>query len=129
MPNPKQIRKRWLTIRMSDEEYKRLNNLVKHTTSQARSDYCRRVILKKPVTVKYRNASLDDFLSDMLALKKELNAIGNNFNQSVHKLHSLDKVSEIQTWAVKNEEDKRIFFEKIDMIFERMNQLYKLWSQ
>ncbi|HTS43267.1 MAG TPA: hypothetical protein VMH01_02650, partial [Puia sp.] len=74
-------------------------------------------------------ASLDDFLSDMLALKKELNAIGNNFNQSVHKLHSLDKVSEIQTWAVKNEEDKRIFFEKIDMIFERMNQLYKLWSQ
>jgi hypothetical protein len=41
----------------------------------------RDVSMQKPVMVKYRNQSEDDFLSQMLELKKEFNAIGNNFNQ------------------------------------------------
>ena len=49
--------------------------------------------------------AVDDFLADMLALKKELNAVGNNFNQSVHKLHMLDHLPEFRAWAMKNEQD------------------------
>ncbi len=48
----------------------------------------REVVLQKPVLINFRNQSADDFLKDMLGLKKELNAIGNNFNQAVHKLHN-----------------------------------------
>lgn len=54
------------------------------------------VLLKKPVTINYRNQSADEILSAMRQLKKELNDVGNNFNQAVHKLHTLDTVPEIK---------------------------------
>jgi hypothetical protein len=92
------------------------------------SDYIRRVLLKKPVVVKYRNQSADEFLSEMILLKKELNAIGNNFNQSVKKLHTLDDVPEFKSWIIQNETSKQILFNKINEIYNRMNQLYEIWS-
>ncbi|MBS1598400.1 MAG: plasmid mobilization relaxosome protein MobC [Bacteroidetes bacterium] len=129
MGKEKEIRNHWLTIRLNDTEQRLLEELFANTSGSPLSEYCRKILLKKPVNVKYRNVSVDDFLKDMLELKKELNAIGNNFNQAVHKLHLLHRVSEIQLWAVKNEDDKKILFQKIELINERVNQLYKIWSQ
>ena len=71
----------------------------------------------------------DEFLEEMILLKKELNAIGNNFNQAVHKLHTLGHDSQIKTWAILNEAGKKQFMKKVDEIRERMNQIYKQWSQ
>lgn len=125
----KNIRDKWLTVRLNPEEYDQLQRLFKNTTCRQMSDYVRRVILGRPVNVKYRNASVDDFLTDMLTMKKELNALGNNFNQTVHKLHTLDHVPDIRQWAIRNEQEKVILFEKIDTILKRVNELYKLWCQ
>jgi hypothetical protein len=78
----KQIRSKWLTIRLSEAEESKLNKFFKRTTSNSLSEYGRDVLLKQPVTVLCRNQSADDFLSEMILLKKELNAIGNNFKNS-----------------------------------------------
>jgi len=129
MDQAKNIRDKWLTVRLNDEEYAELQRLFKNTTCRQLSDYVRRIMLGRPVNVKYRNASVDDFLTDMIAMKKELNAVGNNFNQSVHKLHILDHIPEIREWAMKNEQDKTVLFGKIDTIMKRVNELYKLWCQ
>jgi hypothetical protein len=122
-------RNKVLVVRLNEEEYSELQRLFKNTTCRNRSDYVRRIVLVRPVTVKYRNSSVDDFLTDMLAMKKELNAVGNNFNQSVHKLHMLDHLPEFRAWAIKNEQDKVVLFGKIDNIMKRVNEMYKLWSQ
>ncbi|MBN8854699.1 MAG: mobilization protein [Sphingobacteriales bacterium 50-39] len=129
MEPEKNIRDKWLTVRLNPEEYVELQRLFKNTTCRQMSDYVRRVILSRPINVKYRNASVDDFLADMLTMKKELNAVGNNFNQTVHKLHTLDHVPDIRQWAIRNEQEKAILFEKIDTIMKRVNELYKLWCQ
>lgn len=129
MEQQKNIRNKWLTIRLNSDEYGELQRLYKKSACHQLSDYVRRIILNKPVNIKYRNASVDDFLADMLALKKEFNGVGNNFNQSVHKLHMLDHLPEFRAWAIKNEQDKDILFGKIDVILKRVNELYKLWSQ
>lgn len=112
---------------MNDAEYNELEKLCSDTTCRQLSDYARKVLLEKPVNVKYRNVSVDDFLTDMLALKKELNAIGNNFNQSVHKLHILRQLPDFHSWVIRNEHDKKILFQKISEIMNRLNELYKLW--
>lgn len=129
MDQEKNIRDKWLTVRLNPEEYAELQRLFKNTTCRQLSEYVRRTILGRPINVKYRNASVDDFLTDMLAMKKELNAVGNNFNQSVHKLHTLDHVPEIRQWAIHNEQEKVALFEKIEAIMKRVNELYKLWCQ
>ena len=129
MKETKQVRKGWLTVRLNEDEEKKLNKFFSRTTSGSLSEYARDVLLKDPVNVIYRNQSADEFLAEMILLKKELNAIGNNFNQAVHKLHTLDHVPEIKAWAILNEASKKNFMKKVDEIKEKMNQIYQQWLQ
>lgn len=129
MKESKKIRSQWLTIRLNEDEEKKLNNLYGQTTSNSISEYARDVLLKQPVNIIYRNQSADDFIAEMILLKNELNAIGKNFNQAVHKLHTLDHISEIKNWAILNESVKKDFMKKAEEIKEKMNQIYQLWLQ
>ena len=129
MKEIKQIRKGWLTVRLNEDEEKKLNKFYSRTTSNSLSEYARDVLLREPVNVLYRNQSADEFLTEMILLKKELNAIGNNFNQVVHKLHTLDHIAEIKGWTILNESSKKNFMKKVEEIKEKMNQIYWQWLQ
>ncbi len=112
---------------MNDIEYEQLEKLWKETTERHLSNYLRKVILQKPVVVRYRNESADDFLSSMLQLKKDLNGVSNNFNQAVKKLHILDKIPEFKTWLILNESLQRDVVANIQYIKEKIAQLYNEW--
>ncbi|HUC80951.1 MAG TPA: hypothetical protein VMR70_08545 [Flavisolibacter sp.] len=125
----KEVRKKWLHIRLNEEEYSAIRAHHQKTTSKELSDYARKVLLKKPVTVNYRNQSGDELLAEMIRLKNELSAIGNNFNQAVHRLHTLDTVPQVKIWLAANENLKASFLKKTEEIRLRMNQIYEVWSQ
>jgi predicted metalloprotease with PDZ domain len=93
------------------------------------SDYVRKVLLDKTITVKQRNQSLDDFMAEMTSLRKELNALGNNYNQLIKRLHSLQDISEIKTWLLLNESTKQILLNKITEIKSKINQINNQWLQ
>ena len=112
---------------MNDAELNQLTTLQQKTTERDISSYLRKVSLQKPVIVKYRNQSADDFLKQMLELKKELNGIGNNFNQAVHKLHLLDKIPEFRVWVNQYDGLQKTLVSKVEEIKLRMNQLYEQW--
>jgi hypothetical protein len=122
-------RTEWLTIRMTPEEYTELERLRAQTTSSTLSEYARKVLLHKPVVVKYRNQSLDDFLADMLQLRQDLNQVGNNFNQAVHRLHTLQTTADIHQWVLVNEQDKTHLFRQIENIHNNIQKANQLWSQ
>ena len=125
----KEVRKKWLHIRLNETEYSTIHGNWKKTTSNELSDYARRILLKKPVTINYRNQSGDEVLAEMIRLKNELSAIGNNFNQAVHQLHTLDTVPQVKIWLVVNENLKNSFLKKTEEIRQRMNQIYEQWLQ
>lgn len=118
-----------ITIRLKEEEFNQLETQFKKSTCRKFSDYLRRIMLAKPITIFYRNASADAFLTEMTGLKNELSAIGNNFNQSVKKLHTFDHFSEVKAWAIINESFKQILHKKMQDIREKLNQIYELWLQ
>jgi len=125
----KEVRRKMVVVRMNEMEFSQLEKFQQKTTDKDVSSYLRKVALQKPVTVKYRNESADDFLLDMLNLKKELNAIGNNFNQAVHKLHILDKIPEFRVWVQQYDGLQKMLISKVEEIKLRMNQLYEQWLQ
>ena len=129
MKDENQIRSRCLTVRFTDEERKKLNRLRNKAQCNSLSEYARDVLLDEPVTIKYRNQTADEFLEEMILLKNELNAIGKNFNQVVHKLNSFDQIPEIKAWAILNETTQKSFLRKVDEIKEKMCQIYEQWSQ
>jgi len=129
MKETKHIRSKWLTIRLSEDEENKLNKFYDQTTSNSLSEYARNLLLNEPITVVYRNQTADDFLAEMILLKNELNAIGKNFNQVVHRLHTLDHIPAIKAWTILNESSKKTFMKKMDEIREKMNEIYEQWSQ
>ena len=124
-----EVRKIFIKIRMNDEELKKVKKKQQQTTERSLSEYIRNVSMQKPVTVKYRNQSADDFLKQMLELKKELNGIGNNFNQAVHKLHILDKIPEFRVWIQQYDGLQKLLVSKVEEIKLKVSQLYEQWLQ
>jgi hypothetical protein len=124
-----EVRKIFIKIRMNDDELKQVKKKQQQTTERSLSEYIRNVSMQKPVTVKYRNQSADDFLKQMLELKKELNGIGNNFNQAVHKLHILDKIPEFRFWIQQYDGLQKSLVSKVEEIKLKVSQLYEQWLQ
>jgi len=127
MKKEKRIRK--VTVRFTQKEYEKLEKKFQNTTSSQLSHYIRNVLLGKPVVIKYRNESLDGFMEEIILLKQELNAIGNNFNQAVKKLHSLKQIPEFRNWLLMNETTKQQLLEKTNLIQQRITQMSDKWLQ
>lgn len=92
----KESRSRIVGLRLTDPEFELLSKQCLQTTTPQMSAFIRKIIFEKPITVKHRNQSLDDFMIETMQLRIELNHIGNNFNQAVKKLHSLIQVAEFR---------------------------------
>lgn len=123
----KEVRHFILKVRMNAAEKKQLRKFQLASTEKTISNYVRKVALQKPVIVSYRNQSADDFLKDMLDLTKQLNGVGNNFNQAVHKLHTLDRIPEFRNWIQEQQALHKQVVNSIEAIRSHMNQLYEQW--
>jgi len=122
-------RSKLLQVRLTAKELERIHNKFSQSTCRKMSDYIRKVLLDKAITVNQRNQSLDDFMAEMTSLRKELNALGNNYNQLIKRLHSLQDISEIKTWLLLNESTKQILLNKITEIKSKINQINNQWLQ
>lgn len=98
MNENKNTRSKWLHLRLTEKEYAQLQKQYSQTLERKLSTYARKVFLREPVIGKYRNASLDDLVTEFIQLNKTLNGIANNYNQSIHKLHTLDHYPQIKKW-------------------------------
>lgn len=127
MSEIEQFRNKRVTIRFTQDEYNRLHAAFTKTTGKHLNVYLRSILLNKPVTVRSRNASLDDIMPVLILLKDELNAIGNNFNQLIKRLHSLQQVDDIKTWLVLNEKTKQILLQKVTEIKLKIGQIDDHW--
>ena len=122
-------RSRRITIRLQMSEYEQLTVKFKASTCRRLSEYARNILLGKPIHVRYRNQSADDFLSVALQLKKELGAIGNNYNQAIKKLHLLRTDQDLREWMAAQENNQRTLAEKVKEINVQMDKIYQQWLQ
>lgn len=122
-------RTKWLHLRLKPEEYAKIHKQFSKTTCRKISDYSRKILLDKPVTATYRNQSLDDFMTEMMQLRNELNSIGNNFNQAVKKLHTLQQIAEFKVWIITYELEKQSLLNKVDEIKNHINKIADQWLQ
>lgn len=129
MEGKRQARTRIVPFRLLPDEYAKLEVSWKKTTVRKLSEFIRRLIFNKPITGYVRNKSLDEFMAEVVLLRKELNAIGVNFNQAVHRLHTLDHLPQMQLWLRGFERDKDVLFGKIEEIKNRINLISDQWLQ
>ena len=123
------IKNKRIWLRLTESEYEALLHQKERSLERSLSAFARKRILQIPVTVKYRNASADDFLEEMVPLKKELNFIAREFHQAVSRLQLLEKMPEFRVWIQRYEAINQEVSSKINDINSRLIQLYEQWSQ
>ena len=116
-----------IICRLTPDEYKQLEKKFKASTCRKLSEFVRKRLFDRPYVTTYRNASLDDFMSEMMKLRAELNALGNNFNQAVKKLHTLNQIPEFKHWLITHEQDKQKLFSKMNVIKDSINKIADKW--
>lgn len=120
-------RTRIVGLRFTPEEYAKIEKKWKASTCRKLSDYIRRRLFDKSINTTFRNQSLDDMIHEMTQLFKQLNGIGNNYNQAVKKLHTLNQIPEFKVWIISAELDKKKLFEKIDEIKNYIQKISEKW--
>lgn len=122
-------RTRIIGLRLTPEEYVKIERKWKASSCRKLSDYARRKLFDKPMVSTYRNQSVDDFMAEMVLLRAELNHIGNNFNQAVKRLNTLNQITEFRSWLIAYEVDKKILFNKMDEIKKQVQKIAESWLQ
>lgn len=129
MGTPEENRSKIWPIRLKPGEYEQLEKRFKKTRLRSLSEYARNVLLEKPVTVNYRDKAMDDVLEELILLRQELNAIGNNLNQAVRHINSAHGNADSRLWMNLLGVINSKLEPSINQIKERMNQYAELWSQ
>ena len=129
MEKVKNNKDKWLHLRLSEYEEGQLKKYFAKSTCRKLSDYARKVLLGKPIISTYRNRSLDDFMAEATYLRMELKAIGNNFNQAVRKLNSMDSSEEVKRWAAIYEQGSFELLKRIEIIEKHISKLADQWLQ
>lgn len=122
-------RNRIAAVRFTASEYESLERRFKATTCRQMSEYLRNCLLHKPVTVKHRDASLDEFMLEFIRLRKELAALGNNFNQTVRKLHTLQQIPEFRHWILNTEAQRERLLLTVSDIQKLASEITSKWLQ
>lgn len=122
-------RTRIIGLRLTPEEYDKIERRCKTTTCQKLSDFIRRVIFEKPIITTYRNKSEDEGIAELTRLRTELNHIGVNVNQAVKRLHTLQNLDEFKSWIASYEIEKRMLANKVDAVKKHMQKLVEKWLQ
>lgn len=129
MEEGKEIREKWLHVRLSDREAAEINKLFKASSERYLSDFARKKVLGKTVFVATRNASLDGLVEELAGLRTELSRLGSNYNQAVKKLHVISRIKDFEQWLVTYELDRRKMLSQIENTGELIADLAEKWSQ
>lgn len=129
MEQEKTNRTRIIGLRLTLKEYEQIEKKWKASTCRKLSNYVRRSLFEKPTVTTYRNQSLDDFMAEVMKLRNELNAIGNNFNQAVKKLHTLQQIGEFRSWLITYELERQTLLNKVDEIKNHIQKIGEKWLQ
>lgn len=129
MAKQEDTRIQWKNLRFKPEEYQLLEKRFRKTTFRKLSEYMRSVLLEKPVTVTYRDKAMDDVLEELILLRQELNAIGNNLNQAMRSINSTHGNADTRLWMNLMSIVNGKVEPSINEIKDRMNQYADIWSQ
>jgi hypothetical protein len=127
MENKKSNRTQIIELRLSPKEFDQIEEKFKKSSAGKLSEYVRRILFDKPTAMYQRNQPFDDIMAEMIKLRGELNGIGNNFNQAVKKLNSMRQIAQFRDCIISYQLEKKIHFNKIDEIKNRINKIADQW--
>ncbi|QEC65628.1 plasmid mobilization relaxosome protein MobC [Mucilaginibacter ginsenosidivorans] len=122
-------RTRIIGLRLTSDEYGELEKSWKNSTVKKLSEFVRGALFGRKITVYSRNKSLDELVAELVLLRRELHAIGVNFNQAVHRLNRSDHSPQMQVWVERFGRDRDAYFALFEEVKLKINSVSEQWLQ
>ena len=87
---------RFLSIRLSAEEYAEVYQYLQQSTCRSLTEYVKKVLTNKPVTVKVRDQSREEVLQQLTLIKSRLETLVDNAAPADAR-HLLQEVADIKS--------------------------------
>jgi hypothetical protein len=96
--NTEKQAKRFVSVRLTEEEFKEVYRQCENSTCRSLTEYVKKVLTKKPVTIKVRNQSQDELLQTMIGLKNRLDRLavqaeGSNAAAVLHEITEIKSLT------------------------------------
>lgn len=127
MSREKEKRTRIIGIRLNPDEYQEINKQWKNSGSRQLSDYARKMLFGQAIIKSYRNVSMDAVMLELIKLRKTLDGIAANFDQTTKKLSSADQKTDLKIWLEIQQSQSKQLQAKIDEIKSRVNLIADKW--
>ncbi|MDP4259919.1 MAG: hypothetical protein Q8937_16955 [Bacteroidota bacterium] len=102
-----------IKVRLNADEFESVMHSFSKSTCTELAQYLRAKALGHTVHIKYRNESLDHFLTEMVPLKEALVQIARGMDRAGGLFEA---------------KDKTIIHEKIDQVLEKLVEIYRICS-
>ena len=129
MKENKKNKTKMIFVRLEEAEYETLISRQKKTTERNLSAYIRKILAGKPMIKSVQNESLREVMVTLSLLQKDLNGIGNNYNQMVKKLHTTDKIPEIKAWMQHYLNEREHILDATKTLKECLDKTAQKWLQ
>jgi hypothetical protein len=113
------IRTERIHARVTKKEMEYLKKEFSASIFRKRSEYFRKKLLDKPTVMKYRNLSVDDFVSEMIRLRNELQVIASQWN----------KTPDLRDSSEKSVQGKQVFQEKLLFLIHEIKERINTFTQ
>jgi hypothetical protein len=118
-----------IKTRVNEKRYNTLLDLLTRSTHQNMSELVRDILENKPVTIRIYDESFDDFMEQIILIKKEINAIGVNINQVTHFFNGSSQEIRKPYYALKIAEQYNLVGHKVDQLLKIIAFLSSKWLQ
>ena len=125
--DPSNIRCIYVGLKL--EEYAKIELQYKASTCRNKSEYIRNLIYNRPITILYRNQSLDNLIEEMVILNNEINAIKNDLPKTLEILHIHKDSPEFKKLLQDVELSIESLYKKIDEIKNQIEKITDKWLQ
>ncbi len=116
-------------VRLEEAEYDTLISRQKKTTERNLSAYIRKILAGKPMIKSVQSESLREVIVTLSLLQKDLNGIGNNYNQMVKRLHTIDRIPEIKAWMQTYLNERQHILDATITLKECLDKTAQKWLQ
>ena len=120
---------RCIYVGLAIQEYHKIESQYKKSTCRTLSEYIRKLLYNKPVTIFYRNQSLDDLIEEIVVFNKQMNTLRDNLAQIVEKRYIHPQISEFKPLVQGIELEINKVHKSIEDIKIRIEKITDKWLQ
>ena len=125
----RELLKHIIQTRVNQAKFKQLSELAKKMTNGSTSDLLRDILDNRKIRVQTVDATLGEYMPELIRIRKELNAIGNNINQITRYFNQSPEETKKLFYATRVAGLYRDAAVKGDALLYIIEELGKRWLQ